>query len=208
MIIHTPRLCNDVAFLPPQTNKAHPISCKPIVPDLEIPAWIAAHPAPEPTNPEAVEARLDLEKVLLQSGFGSVKEKGSGEQPVIIGGIAVGAHSLVGEPGKVIQKSVVAGGGKETLLGTIADSSGKTLSKEEMRKLDIRDPKDVERLKGDLESIAGGKGWRLDLVDTPRGREFRGVVDADEDEEEEKGEAAAEKGEGEEGTEETYKEEL
>ncbi|KAJ9143411.1 Glucosidase II beta subunit-like protein [Pleurostoma richardsiae] len=31
MLVQTPRLCEDVAFLPPKETRAHPISCRPIV---------------------------------------------------------------------------------------------------------------------------------------------------------------------------------
>ncbi|KAK1918459.1 hypothetical protein P3342_001377 [Pyrenophora teres f. teres] len=54
------------------------------------------------------------------------------------------------------------------------------MSKEEMKKLNIADPKDVETFKVNLKKLAGKKGWKLVLVDTPHGREFRGIIDTDE----------------------------
>lgn len=117
--------------------------------------------------------------------------EGSTKRGPIIGGIEVGAQVFVGSEGKVIEKSVVVGGGKETYVGTVASSDGKQMSKDEMKKLNIADPKDVEKLKGNLKKLAGRKGWKLDLVDTPRGREFRGIIDA-EDQDVEKKEAKKE----------------
>jgi protein OS-9 len=52
-----------------------------------------------------------------------------------------------------------------------------------MKKLGIMDPADVEKFKANIQRVAGRKAWKLDLVDTPRGREFRGIIeteDADE----------------------------
>ena len=64
-----------------------------------------------------------------------------------------------------------------------------------MKKLNIADPKDVETLKGNLKKLAGKKGWKLDLVDTPRGREFRGIIDAeDQDDVDKKGKMGNSKG--------------
>jgi len=58
------------------------------------------------------------------------------------------------------------------------------MSKDEMKRLKIPDPKDVEKLKINLRKLAGKKGWKLDLVDTPRGREFRGIIEAEDADEE------------------------
>lgn len=180
MIIYTPRLCNDVAFLPPQENLAHAISCQPVIPESDVDAWTR-----ETLEDKAHEAErliaLENDNPLRDMQEGA---EGRTKRRPIIGGIEVGAQVLVGSEGKVIEKTVVVGGGKETYVGTVASSSGHMMSKEEMRKLDIRDPKDVEKLKKNLQKLAGRKGWKLDLVDTPRGREFRGIIEADEEEEE------------------------
>ncbi|KAL8964852.1 MAG: hypothetical protein Q9183_004175, partial [Haloplaca sp. 2 TL-2023] len=42
MVIYTPRLCNDIAFLPPRENKAAPITCQEILASTsDIPEWRA-----------------------------------------------------------------------------------------------------------------------------------------------------------------------
>lgn len=184
MIIDTPRLCRDAAFQPPQKNLAHPVTCHAVIPDSQFDSWTAArieseaaagaeHPVVEPDTANSNPLR-DVTEGL----------EGSTKRGPIIGGIEVGAKSLVGSEGKIIEKSVVVGGGKETYLGTVASSSGKQMSKEEMKKLNIADPKDVEKLKVNLKKLAGRKGWKLDLVDTPRGREFRGIIEAEDQDEE------------------------
>ncbi|KAF1931984.1 uncharacterized protein M421DRAFT_416715 [Didymella exigua CBS 183.55] len=193
MVIDTPRLCHDVAFLPPQKNLAHPITCQSVIPAADAEEWEAA----------ALEAKVrETERLLAFAESGDNANtnplrdiadslEGSTKRGPIIGDIEVGAQALVGSEGKVIEKSVVVGGGKETFVGTVAASDGTQMSKEEMKRLNIPDPKDVEKLKSNLRKLAGKKGWKLDLVDTPRGREFRGIIEAeDQDEETPKGNEA------------------
>lgn len=181
MIVDTPRLCHDVAFLPPQDNLAHPITCQPVIPDSEVDDWRAASAARLASKITEAERLIAEHDDANLNPLREVTEglEGATKRGPIIGGIEVGAQALVGSKGKVIEKSVVVGGGKETYIATVASSDGKQMSKEEMRKLNIPDPKDVERFKTNLKKLAGKKGWKLDLVDTPKGREFRGIIEAD-----------------------------
>jgi len=185
MIVETPRLCHDVAFLPPQDNLAHPISCQLVIPDSEVEHWRIASAA-------RLEAKItEAERLIAEhddANSNPLREvteglEGSSKRGPIIGGIEVGAQALVGSEGKVIEKSVVVGGGKEVFVATVASSDGKQMSKEDMKKYNIADPKDVEKFKTNLKKLAGRKGWKLDLVDTPKGREFRGIIEADDAEE-------------------------
>jgi protein OS-9 len=183
MVVDTPRLCRDVAFQPPQVNLAHSITCKSVIPDSEVDSWTAAQVSAKLSAAEHLIAALNTPDDANTNPLRDVTEglEGTSKRGPIIGGIEVGAQKYVGSEGKVIEKSVVVGGGKETFIGTVASSDGKQMSKEEMKKLNIVDPKDVETLKGNLKKLAGKKGWKLDLVDTPRGREFRGIIDAEEE---------------------------
>jgi protein OS-9 len=178
MIVDTPRLCHDVAFTPPQENLAHPITCQPVIPESQIEAWAESRVA---DKINAVERLIAEHDDANSNPLREVTEglEGSTKRGPIIGGVEVGAQALVGGEGKVIEKSVVVGGGKEIYVGTVASSDGKQMSKEEMKKLNIADPKDVEKFKSNLKKLAGRKGWKLDLVDTPRGREFRGIIEAE-----------------------------
>jgi protein OS-9 len=191
MIVDTPRLCHDDAFRPPQENLAYPITCQPVIPVSDVGGWIAAKAASKIQEAELLIAAHDDAN---SNPLREVTEglEGSTKRGPIIGGIEVGAQALVGSEGKVIEKSVVVGGGKETFIATVASSDGKQMSKEEMKKLNIIDPKDVEKFKGNLKKLAGRKGWKLDLVDTPKGREFRGIIEA-EDQDAPKKEAKKEK---------------
>ena len=98
---------------------------------------------------------------------------GDSKRGPVIGGIEVGAQMLVGGEGKVIEKGIIAGGGKETFLGTLVTSDGEMMSKEDLKKVGM-EIRDVEKLAKNSRKIAGKKEWRLDLIETPMGqREYR-----------------------------------
>ncbi|KAK4507814.1 hypothetical protein PRZ48_001549 [Zasmidium cellare] len=181
MVIQTPRLCNDVAFLPPQKDQANPVKCSPILRDDEIEEYerdLKALRAAE-NDAKVWEANAEAAAAL---GGGT-----TGYEPLElpVGDIFVGEHRLVPE-GKKLEKSAIVGGtGKETYIDTVASSDGRVLGKEDLEKLGLGDPKAVEKLKKELEKIAQGQNWKLDVIDTPRGREYRGIIG---DEDEEKGE--------------------
>ncbi|KAF2231552.1 hypothetical protein EV356DRAFT_535386 [Viridothelium virens] len=190
MVVHTPRLCNDVAFLPPQDTKANTIACKEILRHDEVDAW--------------KERKTREAEGLLTVG----EQKDDPVRP-IIGGVEVGAKKDVGTEDKVIEKSVLVGGGKETYLDTLASSDGKTIDEKALRKLNMMSSNELEGLKKQLQKLAKGKGWKLDLVDTPRGRELRGVIDNEDDDiVDGKRDEDNDDDEADEGTEETYAEEL
>ena len=186
MVIDTPRLCNDVAFSPPQKDIAHPITCQAVIPAADAEEWAAATIEAKVRETERLLALAESETNVNENPLREMSDglEGSTKRGPIIGGIEVGAKVLVGSEGKVIEKSVVVGGGKETYIGTIASSDGTQMTKEEMKKLNIPDLKDVEKLKSNLRKLAGKKGWKLDLVETPRGREFRGIIEAEDQDDE------------------------
>jgi len=218
MIVYTPRLCNDVAFMPPQENLAHAISCQPVLSESEASDWTVINKLEDKVREtERLITEHEDNNPLRQLEEGA---EGSTKRGSMIGGIEVGAQALVGSEGKVIEKSVVVGGGKEKFVGTLVSSDGKMMSAAELKKLNM-DPKDVEKLKRNSQKIAGKLEWKLDLMETPGGREFRLVMEADEDDVKEKerakgmkreidkeGADGEEEEEGREGSEEVYKDEL
>ena len=179
MVIQTPRLCSDVAFLPPQKDQPNGIECSPVLREDEV---------------EEYEADLKAIKAAEREAniLGATAEAAGalGGEPVIdpfelpVGDIFVGEHRLVPE-GKKIEKSAIVGGGKETYVDTVATSDGKALSKADLEKLGVTDPKEFDKLKKEIEKVAQGAAWKLVVIDTPRGREYRGIIG----EEEEEGEA-------------------
>ncbi|OMP87573.1 Protein OS-9-like protein, partial [Diplodia seriata] len=230
MVIYTPRLCNDVAFLPPQENRAHAISCAPIVSSGDVvppsntpragrrhksnPNHVVQQQASTQTdielpdalkNPATGEDNTDHAQQQQQQDQHQQEQQATTPPLPTIGGIPVGAQQLVGSPGRVIEKSAVAGGtGKTTLLGVVAHSDGagrppRTMDAHELKKLRIDDVSEVEKLKAQLARWAGRKAWRLELVETPRGREFRGIIEEDggDDVGDEGGDGGGKEGEGE-----------
>lgn len=214
MVVYTPRLCNDVAFLPPREERAEVISCREIVKEEDVPAWEAR---------KAQETQTKLVDDNTTPGTG---------RP-IVGGIEVGAMNLVGregrrlEPPQNMQPGAQANGmAAEDPTKTVtlvtqdpAEKGGKIrrLNDKELRGLDL-DPGVVEAARRELEDVAGGKGWRLEVFETRGGvRELRGVVDGEGEEEEVEyrgdaeggyeGEGDGEDGE-EDGSQEEYKDEL
>ncbi|KAE8383049.1 glucosidase II beta subunit-like protein-domain-containing protein [Aspergillus bertholletiae] len=167
MVIYTPRLCNDVAFLPPQQEEVHSIECREILSPEEVPDWEAMR-------------QYHLAQQLVESAATM------SEFP-IIGDIEVGAKKLVGTEGKEIEKGRVASAGEEKVEVVAKRENGEVLqlSKVDLEKLGL-DPEKIETLKTRLEELAQGKDWTLEHVTANGERGLRGIVDTDEDEEEEK----------------------
>ncbi|KAL4802919.1 glucosidase II beta subunit-like protein-domain-containing protein [Aspergillus unguis] len=173
MLIYTPRLCNDVAFLPPQQEEVHTIECREILTPEEVSSWQAMN-------------EYQLSQKLVESAE-------TADYP-IIGGIEVGAQRLVGTEGRQIEKGRVASIGEEKVDVVAKRVNGEVqfLSVEDLKKFDL-DPEKVESLKKKLEEWAKGKDWTLEMVTGHGEHSFlRGVVDTD-DEEEQEGEEKADK---------------
>ncbi|KAL4798203.1 glucosidase II beta subunit-like protein-domain-containing protein [Aspergillus venezuelensis] len=164
MLIYTPRLCNDVAFLPPQQEEVHTIKCREILHEDEVSSWKSMHEYF--ASQQLVEAAA------------------TPEFP-IIGGIEVGAQRLVGTEGRVIEKGRVASIGEEKVdvVAKRVNGEVKFISGEELKKFDL-DLKKIEELKKKLEEYAKGQDWTLEIV-TGNGQRplLRGVVDDIEDKE-------------------------
>ncbi|PLB44751.1 hypothetical protein P170DRAFT_512905 [Aspergillus steynii IBT 23096] len=164
MVIYTPRLCNDVAFLPPQQEEVHSIDCREILTPDEVPEW------------EAMQ-KYHMSQRLVESAE-------TPEFP-IVGDIQVGAQKLVGSEGKTIEKGRVASAGEEKVDTLAKRENGEIqrLSREELKKYDL-DPEKVEELKRQMEEWAKGKDWTLEVVLANGERGLRGIVDTDSEESE------------------------
>ena len=68
----------------------------------------------------------------------------------------------------------------------MASSNGKVLSKEALEKLGLGDSRSVEQLRRDLEKIADGREWKLNVVETANRREYRGIIGDEDDEDDTK----------------------
>lgn len=172
MVIYTPRLCSDVAFMPPKETKANPIVCRVVVPEDEL------------------TYRQELK--LIDSKLEADTEK---EAPVNVGGLIVGAGKWMNKEGQ--RMPIPKDFGKEALgkiTEIIAKAKGKAkggniemMSEAEMKKIDL-DPEMVEQLKHEVQKMAKEKGWRIEVVDAPgQVREILGIVDEDDETEDEEG---------------------
>ncbi|KAG2415674.1 hypothetical protein HFD88_006865 [Aspergillus terreus] len=167
MVIYTPRLCNDVAFQPPQQDEVHSIECREVLSAEQVPEW---------------EAMRDyhLAQQLVDAAAAATPEF------PIVGDIEVGAQRLVGTEGKEIEKGRVASAWEEKVDVVAKRENGEvqSLSREELEKFDL-DPKKIEDLRKRLEELAQGKDWTLEMVTANGERGLRGIVTTDDDSDEE-----------------------
>lgn len=196
MIVQTARLCNDVAFQPPRKDKPNAIRCSPIIPD-------GTELSDHPSLARALEAReqrqqqqpLEEETVLIDMDL-----------PIYVGDVEFGGNRLLASPASLdtdpaelddelkhisstgwlkdresLANSLVLGGQKEKLVATVAWSGEKPLSAERLKELGIREREvsEINKFRKEMEKVSEGKGWRLDVIETAQGREFRGIIEAE-----------------------------
>ncbi|KAL2148908.1 hypothetical protein VTH82DRAFT_1594 [Thermothelomyces myriococcoides] len=186
MVVYTPRLCSDVAFLPPKESRAHPIRCRPIVKTKEEElAWRYS--------------RLVAAGELLGRKTSAAKSVGK-DLPVnhyvgtTIGSILVGSKKHVTD--EIASKLPLPRGVVRQTAPTIqiiaSRKSGsakvEVMSDAELEKLDL-DPKLVKEGVEEMKSVAGDRGWTLQYVKNGDKVEYYGVFEGEEDEfaEEEEG---------------------
>ncbi|KAM4066808.1 glucosidase II beta subunit-like protein [Hirsutella rhossiliensis] len=158
MIVNTPRLCNDIAFLPPQETKANPISCQ----------LIADDDTPDAIKQAETSETKDAEK----------------ETEVTVGGVVIGARKLAPPRGFWTGQEANEDRLIEVLVRAASKEDGGKIqmpTAEELEQLDI-DPKIVEEMKAKMVEMAGDAGWKLEVVELNGGdfRELRGIIDGDE----------------------------
>jgi protein OS-9 len=169
MVVYTPRLCNDVAFMPPKENKANSIICREVVDEDEIAFR---------TELKTLEAELDAT---------APKEKLAN-----VGGLLVGAGKWVNKDGQ--RMPIPANFGQENQGKTveiIAKANSKAdggqvemISDADLQKLDL-DPEMLDELKKEVEKRAEDKGWKIGVVNQPGlPMEVFGIVDDGEEDEE------------------------
>lgn len=204
MIVETSRLCKDLAFQPPEKDKPNPLVCAPVIPNgaelQDFPALASAIEKRE--QPQAEEPLLDL------------------DYPIYIGDVEFGGNRLLSAPPEVddgaeleaevkaisntgwlrdrasLANSLALGGHREKLVATVASSSMDPLSDAELKKLSIRAREigEIAKFRKEMEKMSKGKPWRLDVIETAQGREFRGIIEADEKEQDKKATDAPKKG--------------
>lgn len=99
MVIHTPRLCNDVVFQPPQLEKPNQIVCREIISteDEEQDWKDRTRRETEKVLKDEIVATEAMEKIKQELGLADVQEMlQQQQQPLVIGGITVGARHITG----------------------------------------------------------------------------------------------------------------
>lgn len=187
MVINTPRLCKDVAFLPPQPSRANPITCRPIL----TPEEARIHELLSDGSPLKGETQ----------GYDRYVDVSGANHPPVIGGIVVGGHNILAQdsengqavtlqpptsyiPEKEKPRNIVV-----VAKRTSVEEGGirETMPDDELYRHDI-DPSIVDEMTRELEAVAGDKAYRLEVVESRSGaREMRGIID-------EEGEDATSKG--------------
>ncbi|ATY61135.1 Glucosidase II beta subunit [Cordyceps militaris] len=207
MVVDTPRLCNDAAFLPPEPTQANTITCNLVSdePSLlldsnsDIPETLEDNDKEETGEPvggaEAVAAAAATAlKELLRDTGGKFKGKRA-----VVGDITVGSRSILSvgdEAGRAPFKLtpprsfMTTGLAQEPKLQVIVAQGAsvqdggavESLSREELKKLEI-DPETVKDMAAQVQKLAGDNGWRLEVSESGLAgvRELKGYIDEDGD---------------------------
>ena len=162
MVVYHPRLCNDVAFLPPRPHGSHAITCREIVRSDQIDSW-------------KKRKSLEAERRLIGEGK---------ETPWMAGDVEIGAMKEVGTKGRRIQKGRVVTSPNERVEIISMRRGGQLgkLSSEDLKKLHLN-PEAVEEYQKKVEEIAGERDWRLEKVYDRQGTFRVQAIIAEEDEE-------------------------
>ncbi|OTA08272.1 hypothetical protein A9Z42_0092280 [Trichoderma parareesei] len=190
MVVNTPRLCNDVAFLPPEESKADAITCQLITngddddeqrtpPLLEHQASGYAHAEGEAEQAEHLLASHD-------------------DSPLTVGGVVVGGRRSLSAGDKDGQSPLILAPPRnyingqqaaEQLIQVLIRAASKQdggqierLSNEKLEQLNLS-PEMLEKWEEEMKEKAGDKGWQLEIVgdvDDVK-RHLRGWTDEDDE---------------------------
>lgn len=218
MVVQTPRLCSDAAFLPPKDARAHPISCRAVLgTDEEAERWRAAKNAEAaemmigsgagdntPQSHKAGGSKANSGKMKSKSHLYSQSQ--NQHAGATIGGVVVGGRRVLGtgtdgKPAARLpppRRFASWGGAGGPLVEVLAKANSKAeggglelLSDEELKNLDLN-PETVEELRRELQKMAGDRGWKLEVVEVPgENLEFRGVVEEDDGDDDDDGDDGA-----------------
>jgi len=194
MVVHTPRLCADVAFLPPQPMTANPITCHAIISNEKIGSGEEGADVELPKTGES----------LIKDREGKLLNTDDPRHPPVIGGIVIGGHNILAADGEGSSAVTLEAPhrympGKQPTVVIVASRGSKEegglterLGKDALHNLGV-DSALIDETVKKLEDMAGDAGWKIEVVDEPgRPRELRAFVDVDDEVEEGKKEDAQE----------------
>ena len=207
MVIHTPRLCNEAAFLPPQVSKPNIIACREVIAKEEEEDW---------KKGKAAQAAYEIFKTEQED---APPAEGQPRKLPVVGGIELGGQKLVGgSPERTIKASKLVRPPKmdpkqEKYIATLASSDGKQttiMNEREIRKHDLTHS--LEQIEDYIlqteewaENVRPGQPWKLDVVATAQGTEYRGILIANDAEAEDDAKPTEEIEKKQEGSQEEYK---
>ncbi|POS83793.1 hypothetical protein EPUL_004866 [Erysiphe pulchra] len=179
MVVYTPRLCSEVAFLPPKENKTHSITCRMVVSDDELlnqdeindlEKRIEANPQESNSNDvNNAETAKNIGGILLGGGRWISSEAQRISIPEIFGDEVLNYKDQAVE---IIARAMSKAEGGQVEVATDAD----------LKKLDL-DPDMVEALRIEVQKKAKERGWKIEIVETPgQTREILGIVDGESEE--------------------------
>ncbi|KAL7805650.1 glucosidase II beta subunit-like domain-containing protein [Trichoderma aethiopicum] len=185
MVVNTPRLCNDVAFLPPEESKADAITCQLITDDEQ-----QTPPLLDQQASGYAHAEEEMEKAeQLLASHGS---------PLTVGGVVVGGRKslsagdkegqsplILAPPRNYINSQQAAEQLIEVLIRAASKQDGgqiERISKEKLEQLDLTQDM-LEQWEEEMKEKAGDKGWQLEIVGDVDDvdRQIRGWTDGDDE---------------------------
>ena len=187
MLVHTPRLCGDVAFRPPPTARAHAVVCQEVLAEDGVEGWHARQAARAKQNLIGDKAAAGA----AGAAGGPDPEKGPPAAPAgpakqFVGGIEVGGMRQVGRDGRRLEPPNFyspAPYAVEVVASYHPQAHGGQVWKkplQELRKLEVS-VTTVNQMIDDLQQMAAGLPWKLELVDKPTGKELQGAVEEEEE---------------------------
>lgn len=195
MVIDTPRLCNDAAFLPPKPTRANAISCQlvsneaSLLIDQKSQGYTKEEPAVDGEGQSKV--KMGEAEAAAAAAASALKEllrdiesdAGLGGRRAVVGDITVGSRGLLSAadeagrtpfkltPPRSFMSNAIS---TETKLQSVVVAKGasredggkvESLTRAELKKLEI-DPDTVQDMADQIQKIAGDAGWRLEVSDS------------------------------------------
>lgn len=208
MVVQTPRLCQDVAFMPPKEGRAHPITCHRIDDGSKAPEhnWLGGkgREAGEGVVAAGAAAAGHVAEVIMNAASGvkdsrnvkgntdPTKQKQHQNAGITIGGVVIGGRRMLEDgtrlpPPRNHMASGLSTHGK-TIRHILAKGKGadqvENPTGEQLQGLEL-DPKQIDALKKEIQGIAGDEEWTLELVEVPGGiNEIMGIIGQDDDRQE------------------------
>ncbi|KAK3950174.1 glucosidase II beta subunit-like protein-domain-containing protein [Pseudoneurospora amorphoporcata] len=93
MVIHTPRLCADVAFLPPKETKAHPITCQQVIASEE--EALSFNQRRKNTIDSSAAPAATAQDQKQVSGSGSTEKVAPSYRGLTVAGIPIGGRRII-----------------------------------------------------------------------------------------------------------------